>query len=94
MVLCAAKEINEGKEKVEFVDPPLNAIPGSRVVGEGLVGDPLTPKQIDKLKAFELLAAGLKTDSNGNATWNGIRLVVEGTNDVLTTPTLRDAALR
>jgi aminoacyl tRNA synthase complex-interacting multifunctional protein 1 len=41
MVLCASKVGEDGKERVEFIDPPAGAKPGDRVFGEGLVGRPL-----------------------------------------------------
>ena len=34
-------------------------------------GEPLSAKQCDKQKAFENIAAGLRVDEHGNATWNG-----------------------
>jgi hypothetical protein len=34
-------------------------------------GEPLSAKQCDKQKAFETVAAGLKVDASGSATWNG-----------------------
>ena len=94
MVLCASTTLEDGTTKVEFVDPPASANPGDRIVGEGLVGDVLTASKCDKMKAFELLAADLKADSEGFATWKGVKLVVEKSKEVLTVPTLRDCHLK
>eukprot|EP00595_Chromulina_sp_UTEXLB2642_P002295 CAMPEP_0196765220 /NCGR_PEP_ID=MMETSP1095-20130614/7839_1 /TAXON_ID=96789 ORGANISM="Chromulina nebulosa, Strain UTEXLB2642" /NCGR_SAMPLE_ID=MMETSP1095 /ASSEMBLY_ACC=CAM_ASM_000446 /LENGTH=83 /DNA_ID=CAMNT_0042122905 /DNA_START=420 /DNA_END=668 /DNA_ORIENTATION=+ len=77
MVLCAVKTDENGNEKVEFIDPPADAKPGDRVIGEGLDGDPWTPNQIDKQKAFETIAANLLVDDNGIAKWSNYRLVTK-----------------
>lgn len=94
MVLCAAKVIDaDGKEKVEFVDPPAGAKPGDRIVGLGLTAqEPLSVKQCDKQKAFETLAPGMRVDANGELEWNGVKLVCNG--EVCKAPTLRDCIAR
>jgi aminoacyl tRNA synthase complex-interacting multifunctional protein 1 len=67
MVLCAT--IHEvGINKVEFIDSPRDAKPGDRIIGEGLIGDPLTPNQIDKQKVFDIIAPDLKVNEIGVAT--------------------------
>jgi aminoacyl tRNA synthase complex-interacting multifunctional protein 1 len=92
MVLCAAAEV-DGMEKVEFVDPPADSKPGDRIIGEGLAGDPLTPNQVDKQKAFEALAPGLRVNEEGIAMWQDCRLVTTA-GGLCTAPTIRNGALR
>ena len=97
MVLCAAKEDPAtGKEKVEFVDPPASAKLGARVVAAGLlpIADALSPSQVEKQKAFEVLAADLRVGSDGSAEWKGFKLTIEGSDEGCTAPTLRDAVVR
>jgi len=84
----------DGKEKVEFIDPPVNAKPGDRIIGEGFLAPSLSQKQCEKQKAFEKLAPLLKVNNDGIATWNGVNLVVAGTSDTCTAPTLRDCIIR
>lgn len=93
MVLCASKTLSDGSQKVEFVDPPLDAQPGDRITGEGLVGEPLSASQCDKRKAFEVVAADLLVDGDGVAHWKGHRLVTPA-GEVLRAPTLREAPLK
>jgi methionine--tRNA ligase beta chain len=94
MVLCAAKVI-DGEEKVEFVEVPKDAPIGSRIVGLGLpISTALSPKQVDKQKAWEALSTGLRSDENGIAYWNDSKLVVEGTDNHCYAPTLSGAILR
>ncbi len=102
MVLCAATpdSSHPSGEKVEFIDPPNGSVPGDRVVGEGLMlYDALSPGQVEKQKTWEKIGSQLRVDSNGVATWNGIRLVVQsqadlGENNLCTSPTVRDAIIR
>mmetsp|Transcript_2286 Transcript_2286/g.3603 ORF Transcript_2286/g.3603 Transcript_2286/m.3603 type:complete len:237 (+) Transcript_2286:44-754(+) len=95
MVLCASKTLEDGTNKVEFVDPPAASQPGDKITGEGLTGEPLTASKCDKTKAFEVIAAGLKVDADGVANWNGHRLLcvsaADGTSDICKAPTVRDA---
>lgn len=93
MVLCAAGVSADGSEKVEFVEPPPGSKPGDRIVGEGLSGEPLTPNQVDKQKAFEAVATGLLANSEGVAVWNNHRLVTSS-GGVCKAPTVRNGALR
>jgi methionine--tRNA ligase beta chain len=90
MVLCASKVDSDGKEVVEFVDPPASAVPGERIIGSGLSSLPLSAKQCDKRKAFETLASNLIVDSNGFAMWNGLPLVTQSTGEQCSVPKLRD----
>jgi aminoacyl tRNA synthase complex-interacting multifunctional protein 1 len=94
MVLCASTTLEDGTNKVEFVDPPVIAKPGDRIIGEGLTAEALTMSQCDKKKAFEVLAADLKVDADGFATWKGIKLVTANSGEVCTVPTLRDCHIK
>ena len=77
MVLCAAKTNDDGTELVEFVEPPENAAVGSIVSFEGLSKPiPLSASQVEKKKVFVNCLDGLKTDSDGVATWNGHKFMV------------------
>lgn len=90
MVLCASVTDADGNHKVEFIDPPTDAPIGSRVIGESLdFIEPLSVKQCDKLKAFNLIAPDLSVNDKGEVVWNGHRLVTEG-GAVCTAPTLRN----
>ena len=46
MVLCAVHKLEDGSEKVEFVDPPSEAAVGDRISGEGLTGTTLSASQV------------------------------------------------
>jgi len=83
MVLCAARINEDGSETVEFVEPPPTAKPGDLVSFEGLPTPiPLAPSQVEKKKVFAKCLEGLQTDSEGIATWNGHRFVVnDGSGD-------------
>ena len=95
MVLCAAKENEDGSEKVEFVDPPADAPIGSRVIVEGMeLYDGLSGAQVEKQKIFEKVAAALKTnEETGVAEYKGNKLVVEGCGEC-TAPTVKGGAIR
>ena len=72
MVLCAAKQSEDGEEKVEFVEPPPNAAIGEIVTFEGLPDpQPATASQVDKKKIFQACMEGLKTKDDCGAAWNG-----------------------
>jgi len=100
MVLCAAKVGEDGKEKVEFIDPPENAAIGDRVVIAGPSGGPpsaaLSPAQVDKQKAWETVGADLKVDDEGRATWRGQPLFCQalGEAEPCRAPTLRGCVIR
>lgn len=55
--------------KVELVEPPAEAVIGERVFIEGLTGEPWSSTQVRKKKLFEAVAAKLKTNNDGVATW-------------------------
>lgn len=70
MVLCAS---SEGKESVEFVEPPAEAPPGERVVCEGMVADPASPNKVKKKKILEGARGDLKMVDKV-ATYKGVPL--------------------
>lgn len=69
MVMCAAAPLEDGKEKVAFVDPPAAAAIGERIVFDGLSGEPFTPAQVEKKKVLVNLGDDMKTDAEGVAKW-------------------------
>jgi aminoacyl tRNA synthase complex-interacting multifunctional protein 1 len=72
MVLCAAQTLDDGSEKVEFIEPPLEAKIGEVVSFEGLPPPmPVAAAQVEKKKIFMACLDGLKTTSEGLAAWNG-----------------------
>ena len=87
MVLCAAKG-----DKVEFVDPPAGAKVGERVTIEGLTGEPVTPAQVEKTKAFVTAAEKLTTNAERVATYDGKAFITSA--GPCTCPTLADAPMR
>ena len=91
MVLCAAKEV-DGKEVVEFIDPPAGAKVGERISVEGLSGEPVTPAQVDKKKVFVNAMPDLKTSADRVATWKGHAFMTSA--GPCTAPTLADAVMR
>ena len=95
MVLCASKTNEDGSHSVEFVEPPLEAKPGDRIVGEGIGNniEPLSASKCDKSKAFEIIAADLNVDELGVPNWKGHRLVTIA-GSPCTVPTIRNAPLR
>jgi len=69
MVLCAS---NEGKSKVELVDPPNGAKIGEIVSFPTIEGgpfQPFTPTQIAKKKVFEEVAPNLRTNKGKQPLW-------------------------
>jgi aminoacyl tRNA synthase complex-interacting multifunctional protein 1 len=71
MVLCASSVTND-VEKVEFVEPPLDAAIGEVISFDGLPQpDPWTPNLIEKKKVFAAAAQGMMTNAEGIAVWNG-----------------------
>jgi methionine--tRNA ligase beta chain len=95
MVLCAVKKLEDGSEKVEFVEVPAGAKPGDRIVGEGLPAAPaLSPNQVEKNKVTEAVFPGFTADSEGVAKWSEHKLVVEGTDGFCYAKTVRDGILR
>ena len=70
MVLCAS---DEKHEIVKFVEVPAGSEPGERVMFEGMSGEPMTPKQIEKKKVAKTIIFGgqLKTIEGGVCTYQG-----------------------
>lgn len=72
MVLCAAKIQPDDTEKVEFVEPPKEAVVGEIIKFEGLpTPEPLSSSQVEKKKIFHACVEGMKTNEVGLAVWNG-----------------------
>ena len=72
MVLCAKTTTVDGREKVEFVEPPIDAPIGEVIHFEGLPSpEPLSSAQVEKKKVFQMAQPGLKSDEECIATWNG-----------------------
>lgn len=72
MVLCAATALEDGSEKVEFVEPPADAKIGEVVSFEGLpTPEPWPQSQVDKKKVFAACMDGMKTTDECVAAWNG-----------------------
>lgn len=61
--------------KVELVCPPEGSIVGERVFIDGVAGEPLSSSQVKKKKIWESVAANLKTNEDGIATWEGKALL-------------------
>jgi aminoacyl tRNA synthase complex-interacting multifunctional protein 1 len=90
MVLCASTTDSDGHHRVEFIDPPLDAPIGSRIIGESLeVTEPMSVKQCDKLKIFQLIAPDLIVNEQGEVVWQGKRLITQQ-GQCCTAPTLRN----
>ena len=70
MVLCGS---NEGKTKVEVVDPPADAELGERVLCSSIpkveTFEPFPPNKVAKKKVFENVAPKLVTNANCEACW-------------------------
>jgi len=73
MVVCAAQEDEDGG-KVEFIEPPLGAKVGERIMVEGFDGEPATENQVLKKKMLNVIFPDLVTDANGVATYKGVAL--------------------
>jgi len=72
MVLCAATVLDDGSEKVEFVEPPTDAPIGEVVSFDGLpMPEPWSASQVEKKKVFAKCMEGMKTTEDGTAVWNG-----------------------
>ncbi|VDP14543.1 unnamed protein product [Soboliphyme baturini] len=87
MVLCGSTP-----EKVEFLDPPLNCVPGDRVSCPGYAGIPdtlLNPKK----KVWETVQSDLLVNAEGFASYKGILLEVSDKGK-LTTRTLRNVMIK
>eukprot|EP00980_Cylindrotheca_fusiformis_P002942 scaffold683_cov124-Cylindrotheca_fusiformis.AAC.11 len=72
MVLCAAEPLDDGTEKVEFVEPPEGAPIGEVVTFEGLPKPfPLSGAQVEKKKVFAACMTGMKSNDDCVAVWEG-----------------------
>ena len=72
MVLCAAEPMDDGTEKVEFIEPPADAPLGEVITFEGLPApEPFSGAQVQKKKIFEACIPGMKTTQEGIAAWDG-----------------------
>jgi aminoacyl tRNA synthase complex-interacting multifunctional protein 1 len=70
MVLCASS--TDGK--VQFIEPPDDAVVGDRIVVQGYDGAPATENQIIKKKMLDVIFPDLKTNNEGIPSYNGIPL--------------------
>lgn len=69
MVLCASSIENN---KVEFIEPPPDAVVGEQIKFEGLPDPiPVSSAQVDKKKVFVKAMEGMRTDVSCLATWEG-----------------------
>lgn len=72
MVLCAAKEKEDGSEEVQFVEPPADAPLGEKITFEGLpVPEPWSAAQVEKKKVFAACMGKMKTTADCKAAWDG-----------------------
>ena len=66
MVLCAAKTMDDTKEVVEFVEPPIDATIGETITFDGLpLPNPVAPNVVEKKKIFAAAAAGMMANDDG-----------------------------
>lgn len=97
MVLCcAATSTNDdGVERVEFVEPPADAVIGEVITFTGLPPPrPAAPSQVEKQKIFAQCAAGLAmtTTTDRVAVWNGHAFMTSA--GPCTVPTIAGGVLR
>ena len=72
MVLCAAAPKEDGKEIVEFVEPPADAPVGEVVSFEGLPEvEAAAPSQVEKRKLWQACQSDMKTTDDRAAAWKG-----------------------
>ena len=72
MVLCASEKLENGSERVEFIEPPVDAPLGEIITFEGLPPpEPFSGAQVEKKKVFQACSPGMKTTDDGIAAWNG-----------------------
>eukprot|EP00978_Attheya_sp_CCMP212_P000829 scaffold1738_cov46-Attheya_sp.AAC.1 len=69
MVMCAS---TEDGSKVEFVEPPVDAKIGERIMVEGYDGEPATENQVIKKKMLNDIFPDLKTNTDGVATYKTV----------------------
>ena len=88
MVLCA-----QDGDKVEFVDPPQNAVIGERIVVDGMSGEPeANPNRVKKKKMWEAVAKDLVTNSDKVVCWDGAPLVTLS-GEACTCPTISNSVV-
>lgn len=74
MVLCAS---SEDRSSVAFVEPPADAVPGTRILVEGKAAiDPASPNQMKKKKWMEKAADELRA-IDGVACYQGVPLCTD-----------------
>jgi len=94
MVLCAS---NADRTVVEFIEPPVGAVPGERLTLEGVIppGAPFpVPEVLNPSKKgcpWLTVAPGLRTDGGRVATFNGVPLMTSA--GPVTAPTQADAPI-
>jgi aminoacyl tRNA synthase complex-interacting multifunctional protein 1 len=72
MVLCAAATLDDGKERVEFVEPPDGAAVGEVVSFDGLpLPRPVSAAQVEKKKVFQNCMPAMRTTDDCVAAWDG-----------------------
>lgn len=97
MVLCAAAAAVSSEEKeqerVEFVEPPIDAPIGEVVFFQDLPKpNPYTAAQVEKKKVFQNCMDGMKSNEKCVATWNGHAFLTSA--GPCTTKTIRNGVLR
>lgn len=89
MVMCASDKENN---KVELIEPPVDSVPGDRIIFDQYPGEPdaqLNPKK----KIWEQVSVDLKTDENKVACYKGDPFKVKD-KGVCTAPTLANTLIR
>jgi aminoacyl tRNA synthase complex-interacting multifunctional protein 1 len=72
MVLCAAGPLENGEERVEFVEPPEGVPVGEIITFDGLPPpEPWSGAQVEKKKIFQACMPKMKTTKDCVATWDG-----------------------
>jgi aminoacyl tRNA synthase complex-interacting multifunctional protein 1 len=77
MVLCASTTDSGSdgeEERVQFVQPPDDAVIGERVMVKGMNGAPATENQVLKKKMLDVIFPALQTNGAGIATYQGLPL--------------------
>jgi aminoacyl tRNA synthase complex-interacting multifunctional protein 1 len=81
MVLCASTTDSGSdgeEERVQFVQPPDDAVIGERVMVKGMNGAPATENQVLKKKMLDVIFPALQTNGAGIATYQGLPLTTSG----------------
>ncbi len=72
MVLCAAAPLENGEERVEFVEPPEGVPVGEIITFDGLPPpEPWSGAQVEKKKVFQACTPKMNTTKDCVATWDG-----------------------